>query len=521
MAMATVAVTDFRNPRRSAALVGGLLLLVCAKAPALEGWTITPSIELREIYTDNVDLEPSDRAQSELVTAISPGISLFRKGRRLELSINYLMENFLYAKDSDQNQINHQLKSAARAELIKDEVFLDATANMRQLLISPEGRLGLDNLSLGDNRTDALSYQVSPWWRHDFGGFVESEARYTYKVTRFDDAVSDSEGHAATLRLNSGRRYSRLFWELSHTTDQIDRDSVGDSTRQSTRGQGIYQLTREWSLLAEAGYEDNELATGFVNEDGAFWGVGVGWRPSRFMEFSVLGGGNFRRAAVTLTPTNRSSLQLNYQDREVGLNTGESWSGRLFHRTRYSTWSASYLETVTSVQELIVSSVDDVLDRDTGAPSPGFGEDVLPIPDPGGDGLNNDGLFTLTDQEFLRKRFDFNVGYRRGRSSFSVGVFSERREFQDDQDNEDGFGARASWIWRFATRTSSILESSWERIDAQSDKDNLWITVLGLEHVFAEDMVGEVRYRHARNSAEDAIDGYRENRLSLQLRITF
>jgi uncharacterized protein (PEP-CTERM system associated) len=128
----------------------------------------------------------------------------------------------------------------------------------------------------------------------------------------------------------------------------------------------------------------------------------------------------------------------------------------------------------------------------------------------------------LSDQDFLRKRFDAGVTYQRRRNSLGFSAFHESREFQDPTNDETAYGAGALWTWRFAPRTASFLGTGWEFDEPGDEQQNdYWVSVLGLARVFSPDAGGLVSYRYYRNDADPSDQSFRENRLNVRFSLRF
>ena len=61
------------------------MLLVYSHTGAAE-WKITPGLDLKETYTDNVRLAPPGHEKSDFITQVNPGISQSGTGPRLKLN---------------------------------------------------------------------------------------------------------------------------------------------------------------------------------------------------------------------------------------------------------------------------------------------------------------------------------------------------------------------------------------------------------------------------------------------------
>jgi len=560
------------NTRR---LLPGLALWLAVAGPPVEAqegdgrpageWRITPRISVGATYSDNIRLAPSNEAESDLVLQVDPGISVRRQGGRVQARFDYTAQGLLYTQQGEA-KLNNNLLGFGTAELYQDHLFLDVYGSISQVPVSSGSRvdagnlgggqgssfanglfsnlnLGLpgsadifnpvglfSNIALTDDQTTATSLGVSPYWRQNFGGWTEALLRYRYNRTGFgQEADSNGQGGASDgdiqrvdLNLQSGRHFSLLGWSLDYSRQQQDlqgqnnennpSQGSGDSTQESVTGQANYRLNRQWALLAEAGYENNDLAT-FQddNRNGSYWGLGARWSPNRRFNLTGLYGPDFNEVAVQWTPSTRTRFELSRRDQSVGLSPGVHWEGSLDYRTRRSQWSARYTEEVTNTQQLLRDNLI------------GVGPDGQPILlDDQGQSVAVGGPFGLSNQEFLRKRFETDVTYQRARNVFGLRAFNEDRQYQDDTLDESAYGIGGLWTWRFAPRTASFLGTGWERDELSEDQQNdYWVSVIGLARVFTPDSGGLISYRYYRNDAEPADQGFRENRLNVRFSVKF
>lgn len=546
-------------------LISGLVLTgigpLCVAREADEQpgeWRITPRLSVGMTYSDNINLAPADEAEGDLVLQVDPGVSIRKRGGRLDLRLDYTAQGLLYTQQGEA-KVNNNLLAFGTGELYQDHLFLDVYGSISQVPVTSGGRvdagnlgfnsgglggglgflsnLNLDvlpgasevfspigifsNIALVDDQTTQANFGISPYWRQDFGGWAKGLLRYTYSDTGYGQSGFDSQINSIQFNLDSGRRFSRLTWSLAYSYQQQDGQQGGQegdntiqgggNTRQeSLSAQANYKLSNAWALAAEAGYDDN---TGYVdNRNGAYWGLGALWSPTRFYSLTGLYGLNFNKAAVQWNPSPRTGLQVSRTYQGVGTSPGVYWNGSFNYKTRFSTWSASYTQEVTTVQELLGNSLT------------GLGPDGQPIAlDDQGQIIVPGGPLGLTNQPFLRKYFNAAVTYRRGRNALGFNAFSENREFQDtDLNNEDTYGAGAIWTWRFAPRTASFLGTGWEHDDLGDDQQNdYWVSVLGLARLFTPDSGGLISYRYYQNDANPSDQGFRENRLNVRFSMKF
>ena len=540
-------------------------------------WRVTPRIGVGATYSDNIKLMPDGQTEDDLVLQVDPGISVRKRGGRLDLRLDYTAQGLLYTNNGDANKINNQLQAFGTAEIFQKNFFLDAYGSISQVPINSSSRtdtgnlgatggipsglslfdnfdLGLpgaaelfnpigifSNIALTDNQTTAYRFGVSPYWQQDVGGWVKVLLRYRYDDIFYDEQNgidnqqegqqindnsdnSDSQINTINFNLASGRQFSTLKWNIGYFYQQQKQDNLtnnntgdnGDDRQENLTGELTYRLSNHWSLLAEAGYEDNQVADFENSRNGGYWGLGAIWSPSRFMELKGLYGSDVNEIALRWNPSLRTHLQISRRDQSVGVDPGVHWEGSFGHRTANITWSARYTDEVTNEQQLLGRSV---------LGSSGDGQSQSP--DEQNQPVVSEGPFGLTNQNFRRKRFDGSVTYRHGPTGLSVSAFNENRENQDAVSQENTYGAGALWTWRFAPRTASFIGTGWEHDDLgenQSDENqqnDYWVSVIGLARVFTPDFGGLVSYRLYQNNSNSTEQEFRENRLNIRFNMKF
>ncbi|QBQ54477.1 TIGR03016 family PEP-CTERM system-associated outer membrane protein [Nitrosococcus wardiae] len=522
----TMAIAESLWARRRLKLGSLLVMVVCGfYLPGSKGaeWIFTPRGSVATIYTDNIFLAPADEEESEFVVQITPGFLLQGIGSRFDLDLNYQAQNLFFVRESGRSTTFNQLQSQATAELYENLFFVDARSTISQQIISARDRVTTGNLPITGNRSDVITFGVSPYLRNDFAGYAETELRYTFDTVRIERGASDSLSHRVNFDINSGERFTRLRWNGQYRRQQINR-SNGDEALFS-RGSDVrferafglvgYQLTDEYSLLAEAGYTNNDFRSRRNIRNGFFWAVGLEWRPSRYFSAEALYGPRNKRARITFSPHARVSMELNWRERDVGLNPGTVFNGFLRYRRRHSSWEARYFETTNTIQQLLteqqVFAREDPL---TGEPiiGPG-GEPILVDPD----------IFSLTDEVLVRKRFQLTQTYTKGRTSLRFSAFKEEREFGETLRTQDGFGGNATWTWRFAKRMRSNLRLFAQNIEFSEDdrSDLFWSLQASLTRDLSRQMQGAVIFQHSERESTQGGREFQENRVTAQVTYTF
>lgn len=483
-------------------------------------WHVQPRLSLGQVYTDNVALASAGKAQWDLFSEISPGLSVHGRGGRVTADIDYQMNSYVSVRHRSHDSVNHRLTATSTTELARQWLYLEATAGITQELISAQGPIALDNYSQSGNRTNVYTYSLSPYLRHDFGGYVNSLLRYTYGQAFYGTQVaSNTQLEQIDARLGSGFRFGPLQWGLSfHKQDQV-RQSATDIRFENALADVSYQLLRSVRLMGQFGYENNYYQNSNVLlVNGTYWGVGLGWTPDRYFSVSALKGNKFETATVTIAPTHRTSLRVTYRDRPIGLNPGKVWSGEFGLRTRHTSWAASYAEDTTTVQELALQQgylVRPLINPLTGQPI-----------------LNSTGqpyvyyqpiqYLGLTNDLLVRKTASASVGYQDARTGLRLTGFDQRIHYQILGENQRTNGTTGSWSWRFGTRTSSLLTVGWQNSDYSTVRGatRLWYVQQSFVRRIAPRLTGTLTYRHVSQSSDQSAS-YDANQLSFILTMFF
>lgn len=312
-------------------------------APSRADWKFVPQVELRETYTDNVALRPV--GQANWVTELAPGFTLDNSGPRLQFRGSYTKRFYEYSDRAiggvHGNQ--QQLAADARAKLVQDLLFLDASANISQRAASAFGPqlIGIGNGFASANADEVKTIRVSPYLLHRFGAYATAELRYARDYLKSENAsLGQTDGNTTTLNLNSGAAFRQLGWGLYASHDRQDNEVAGKSNSDNAMATLRYLLTPLLSLTAGAGYDRYDYASLGGSTQGRAWSLGFKWEPGA-----------------------RTSVTANMGRRYYG----DSYSLQAFHRSRATVWTLNYNDAVTTTraQFMLPSTVDtaSLLDR--------------------------------------------------------------------------------------------------------------------------------------------------------------
>lgn len=496
------------------ALWGGLIVVVPLSAMA--DWKLSPKIELAETYSSNITLR-SVNPEEEYITSLNPGIDLAGKGGRAQLDLSYNMQNLFYARESGRNQTNHQLQGNGKAELIKDWFFLEGNASISQTIINPALGLGADNLNISNNRGDVVTTGITPILRHSIGTFAQGELRYSHQIINYDGfGASDATIDQASASLSNGRHAAHLFWGLIYDRTRQDYQLSADTDRKRTEGHLQYRPRRWISVVGYAGREEGTMASRQSFAEGNYWSAGIIWEPTPRWLFEGATGKNEDRGRIEWTPTGRTAFKVSYKDRTVGITPGKQWDASFQHRTRRSHWNLSYNNQITSDILLLSETQLQAMSLTMGS------EEFKNLKRQGSPFLTGQGIFLLSDEQFERARTQLTTTFDTGKTLLSVSGFHENRYYQLTPRDETADGGSVTADWKIAARTRLSLGHNVVMYKAQTTgKRESRISTIALNRTISSRANAWLDYRHAKEYAENNVNKYIENRLSLHFAVTF
>lgn len=299
-------------------------------------WRVTPSIDLRETYSDNVNNQVGDQAVGAFVSEASPRVSISGNGPRLKLNALAEWHSYAYAKDDIPNARNSERRYnlGAQAMLVDQLFYVDAAANGQRQAVSAFGPLPQNSFS-NLNNTEIRTWSISPNIRHRFGSTATLTARYTRDSVSGGGGVGFSNTMANTraAQLQSGTNFANIGWYLNYTHQDLQSQTAAGTSSENSLAGLQWHVRPHFILTATAGYDKYEYAVINQTTAGKSWSGGFIWQPS-----------------------SRTRLEASVGRRYFG-NTGTLLSS---YRTRHSTWSLNYTDSVTtSRQQFLLPSIQD------------------------------------------------------------------------------------------------------------------------------------------------------------------
>lgn len=498
--------------------VAALLLTPGARA----AWQVSPTVELREAWSDNVSLRRDGQKDSQFITTITPGIAITNQTPRLQLSAAYRLSIYEYSdgRVAGTDRMNSALNATAKGKVIDDLLFFDAQAGISQQPVSAFGPVAGGSDYSTNNKSEVRTYQVSPYLVHRFGATASAELRYTHDMVDSENSgYGRSTSDTASLNVSSGPAFRTVGWGLNLRRQNL-QDSIAPGSNSNTALASLrYLVAPTFSLTATGGYDKFDYAGMGGSTQGASWSGGFAWNPS-----------------------SRTSLQMSAGKRYYG----NSYFLAATHRSRNTVWNIGYSDNVTtSRQNFLLPSAVNTADMLNGLFRTAYPEAALRamaveayirawnLPRSLPDSVNY-----FSNRYVLQRQLNASMAWRSARTTALFTLFRTRREAlsllqydsallgssqQNLNDNTSQTGGALMVDYRLNSRTSASLSATLTKTD--SDQLGLGETSRQLRasvsRTFQPNLSGSVEVR--RNHGGLALEGssYSENAVAASLSMKF
>lgn len=489
-----------------------LLTLPGAAIPA--DWQVTPTLRLRESYTDNMNLAPSGQARSEFTTEVSPGVQVSTDSARLQLALSYSLQMVDYTRQA--SRTNQVLDASGHAEVLPDWLFLDARSGISQHNVSAFGPQQIDPVQVTDNASTVHTTSISPYLRHYFRGLATAVLRYEYQHVG-SGKLLNVRSDGTNLQLTGDNDARSWNWNLNLDRRNIDDAALPPVTMTNAALTLSYPINGYLSAFATGGYEKNDYHATGPQPQGRYWSVGGAWVPSPRTKIA-------------------GSIGRRY--------FGKTYSFDAEYRMRSMFWTLNYSEDITTNHGEFLS-----------IPPTGLSDFLYDlwatrIPDPqtrlrtiklfmaisqmlGPDGNVN----FFSHRYYLQKQFRAATVYSTPRSALGFNYSNTRRDAQTSSaidsvllgpdeltltDRTKQSALQAGWSWRMSARDNLTVSASHSRVRSlttgRADRNN--VLTAGLTRQLQTGVSASINLRHARHNSNVG-GNYRENGVSAALMVAF
>ncbi|WP_368744459.1 TIGR03016 family PEP-CTERM system-associated outer membrane protein [Desertibaculum subflavum] len=480
-------------------------------------WQIDPFVEVQETFTDNVNSSSGSAKESDLITRLTGGVVLSGTGRRARINLNYSLTKELHLDHTELDDLSQQAAAIGNIEIIKDSIFLDASGSIARTSIDEGGQVSATDRNTGSNQQDIYVYSISPYWRHRYAGFAESELRLTRSQsftstpssstggggTGTAGRATDTESHSASALLSSGSDFTRFLWRLSGSATESKRDR-GTLTALNADATSQYNINSDFGLLGTVGIDDIDDAGLTRDVSGPYALGGFVWTPS---------------------DRTRLRFQAGWRYQDVSFSGDARWD-----ITARTTFTASYSESVGLAIDQYLNALGETqidprgrfVDRLTGQSFTGRGIGGLPT----------------TDNLTLTRRFLANIGTTWTRDSINLSyAHIEQDTITDDNPGTvtgPGLRKEDSVFFTFGHQLSPLLSSFLTLSYSESygsggdgSSDQSYRATIGLNYLFSDTLTGSLSYSFLKRNESGGTGGagstgdFTENAIVATLRKTF
>lgn len=503
-----------RLRRRSIAIAAAAATTVAFPTVHAAEWRFTPTVSATETYTDNVSLATRGMEHSDFVTQVAPGFTITSNSPRLKLSVIYSLEGTTYLHGSGGTSLANQLSATMNAELIRNLFFLDARGGIGQQNISAFGPQSANNININNNRTDVLSYSISPYLRHSFGSKAFSEVRYTHEsVNSGSDLLSPSNTDRVNFSLTSGESSSKITLGLRGSAQRAKASNQPSVEQDNLNADLRYFLTPNFSTTAAVGYEkETYVSIGDQPTNGVYYNAGFIWKPTSRTNVTAMVGHRF---------------------------FGRTYSLQADHRARNAVFRVSYAEDITTAQQQFSAqstiSTFSFLDQLYSAqiPDPATRAQVVNalILQTGLPASLANPINSLTNTYFLQKSLQGSLALNGVRNTIVLSVFDTRRTAESVRSGSSGpvnsplsslndsnkqIGGAAVWNMRLSSSISALADVNATRTTSLTTArvDNYKSLRLSLSRQFQNKLTGSLALRHSQQSSDVLGGDIRENAIT-------
>ena len=494
------------------------ILLSLLAMPALaqaDDWTVTPTLRLRQSYTDNVNLAPAEAARGEPTSEITPGVAITADdGPRLRMALAYSLQKVLYTRQAD--RLNHQLNASGHAELLQDWLYLDARSSISQQNISAFGPQLTDTVQVSGNSNQVRAHSISPMLQHYFRGIATAVLRYDYQRVA-SGSLLGVQSDGASLRLtgdNGGRSWN---WDLALDRKHIADAALAPMTMTDAALTLSYSLNSAVSLFSSGGYENKDYQARSGEPAGKYWSSGATWSPSPRTRVSA-------------------SFGRRYFGKTIALDAS--------YRMRSMLWTLNYSEDITTMHGEFLSippaGLSDFLYQlwETRVPDPQKRLQTIKVFLLLSQMLGTDGNVNFfSHRYYLQKAMRLAAVYSGTRGALAFNFSTMRRLAQTSsivdsmllgpdelslEDRTRQSAAQVGWNWRLSSRGAVTVGASHNRVQSLSTnrQDRNSILSATLSHQLRTNIGADVSLRHSRHTS-NAGGNYRENGVSAALTVAF
>jgi len=550
MAMVMVMVNMLIDIKKAFLLSSVYMVFFCNSSYGLS-WTLNPTLQAQEIYSDNITLAPSGRQQGAFVEAINPGIMITGQSALSSMNLNYRMQNLYNAGGANKLNSYNQLLSSTHSTFIPNTLFLNSTSSISQQNIN-NNQIGASNINGSNNSSNVYSFGIAPTWTPHISNYANGSFQLNANTIGISSNASSSSNSSLapisntlnlteTIALNSGSYFQRLRWNLAFNNNESFVASGQNVSYQNSSVRVSVPINSYFNIFSQGGYSNTNYQSSIrSSNNGAYYTAGGQWQPNEHFSVTV-GAGNNSYVTVFISPISRLIWTTTYSDNAVGTsfgqslntgsgatlstnsappsdiggngNTGKNWQTALHYRAPSSTWSLTHTNTTTTSQQILAQNQLLV----NSASNPGPNQYIINNP-------------ILTNNVIVSTAWNLSVSFNPGKSSITINAYDQDYSYLNSNgNNQKVIGVTGNWNWPFASKTNLYIRPTWQTIANQgSTNSQYYQTIVGINRAITPTLNAVLEFQHMNHLSDintinelNPINGYQENRVTATLFMRF
>jgi uncharacterized protein (PEP-CTERM system associated) len=236
----------------------------------------TLSVQTTVTATDNGNGAPKGFERDDLLISVRPGLQFSRRGSGLSVRADLEADIAASSRGTRPDRVLPRAHVDAQGELVERLLFLDASADVRQVESDPFGAR-VESGSARNTRT-AGTYRLSPTLEYETSSGRSLLARYEAARTSYAGTTEgDVDTNAGVVRFAlKPRPFGAALEWAAEDTDYAD--AAGTDLRiERLSATASVAIAGEWLLGISAGRERSEFAS-TAQTDGTY-GLRMAWNP--------------------------------------------------------------------------------------------------------------------------------------------------------------------------------------------------------------------------------------------------
>ncbi len=309
---------------------------------------IEPSLLLQSTYTDNEKRSIVPTSQ-DILSEISPGLSVTATGIRTRANINYRLRKHL-SYTQNINQLNHDFRGSGDFGLIKNYVNVFATGNFEQRKNSVGRNILLDESILIDDTADFAIATAGTEINNYSKRYFDAQMRYTFNVAKNNSPTfADTYSHRMLASLKNGKNLHRVNWGGNASYQELNDTNLNKRKIAEVSGNIGYLIQPRSGVRFTLGYESNPQYSRINPEamnKGTIIATNIFWRSSKNVGIEASVG---KRAYGT-----HYLIKADWQSLHTSLATsfqrsviGDTFSANFQQKVRQATFRFQFNETLS------------------------------------------------------------------------------------------------------------------------------------------------------------------------------